>query len=97
MPAAADLGVATLINRPFEQGGLFNRRHQPPLPAWAEDYGCHTWSQFFLKYLLSHPAVTCAIPATSNPAHMRDNLAAAAGLLPDQAGRRRMAAYFDSL
>ena len=91
LPLAADRGVATLINRPFEQDGLFRDVRGRPLPPWALDFGCASWSQFFLKYILSHPAVTCAIPATGNPDHMRDNLGAGVGRLPEPGEREKMA------
>ena len=93
----ADYGVATLINMPFEQDGLFNNILGAPLPDWAKDIGIDTWSQYFLKYLLANDAVTCLIPATGNPSHMADNLKAGSGPIPDQAEQKRMALYFDSL
>jgi aryl-alcohol dehydrogenase-like predicted oxidoreductase len=93
----ADTGTATLINRPFEQDGLFGRVLGEPLPPIAGELGITEWGQFFLKYLLSFDAVTCLIPATSNPAHMRANLAAGEGPMPDNAMRRRMSQLFDSL
>ncbi len=89
LPLCADLGVATLINRPLEQGG-FARLFRTPVPGWAADIGCTTWPQLLLKYLLADPAVTCLIPATSNPDHMRDNLRAGVGDLPDATLRRRL-------
>ncbi len=92
LPFCADKGIATLINRPFGGGSLLSRLATRPLPGLAEDLGCRTWAQFCLKYVISHPAVTCAIPGTSNPSHMADLLAAAAGPMPDEATRRRMAA-----
>ena len=95
--AAADASTAVIVNRPFAEGAMFRRVKGKPLPDWAKDIGCATWAQFFLKWILAHPAVTCAIPATRNPAHMADNLGAAYGPLPDEATRRKMAAYFNSL
>lgn len=95
LPLAADLGVATLINVPFGEGSLFRQVRGEPLPDWAGELGCESWAQFFLKYLLGHPAVTCVIPGTSKPEHMADNAAAGAGRLPDDAERRRMAAFWD--
>ena len=91
LPLAQERRVAVLVNRPFEGGDAFRRIRGRPLPGWAAEIGCHTWAQVFLKYVLSHPAVTCAIPATSNPEHLRDNMSAGAGSLPDAAMRRRMA------
>lgn len=97
LPFCADNGIAVINNRPFEGGGLFQRVHGKPLPAWAMDYGSQNWAQFFLKYIISHPAVTCAIPATSNPAHMQENIAALYGPMPDLPSRKKMADYFDKL
>jgi aryl-alcohol dehydrogenase-like predicted oxidoreductase len=94
LPFCAANGVATLINVPFGGGGLLSRLHGEPLPALATDLGCTSWAQFCLKYVISHPAVTCAIPGTANPAHMADLLAAAKGDLPDEVTRREMAALF---
>ncbi|KAA9327045.1 aldo/keto reductase [Hymenobacter busanensis] len=92
LPAAADLGVATLINRPLTEHNLLARAAGKPLPPWAADWGIGSWPQFFLKFILGHPAVTCVIPATRNPAHLADNLQAAHGPLPDAATRDKMAA-----
>ncbi len=92
LPFCADNGIATLINRPFGGGSLLSRLATRPLPGLAEDLECRTWAQFCLKYVISHPAVTCAIPGTGNPSHMADLLAAASGPIPDEATRRRMAA-----
>jgi len=97
LPLCADRGIAVLANRPFEDGALFARVRGHALPAWASDFDCSSWAQFFLKYVISHPAMTCAIPASANPAHMADNLAAGRGRLPDAALRAKMARYFDSL
>jgi diketogulonate reductase-like aldo/keto reductase len=79
LPLAAERGVAVLINVPFGGGGLLRRLHGRPLPAWAAEIGCTTWSQVLLKFVLSHPAVTCAIPGSSDPGHMADNAAAGSG------------------
>jgi diketogulonate reductase-like aldo/keto reductase len=97
LPLCQDRGIAVLANRPFEEGDLFARVRGRPLPHWAQDIDCTSWAQFFLKYVISHPAMTCAIPASSNPAHMADNLAAGAGRLPDAGVRERMQRYFESL
>lgn len=96
LPMAADQGVAVLINRPFQAGQLFSAVRGKELPAWAQDFAA-SWGQFFLKYIISHPAVTCAIPATSKTHHMVDNLGAGTGLLPDPAMRKRMSDFFTSL
>ncbi|GAB2967465.1 aldo/keto reductase [Hymenobacter coalescens] len=97
LPAAAALGVATLINRPFGEGRLLRRLHGRPLPAWAAEWGITSWPQLLLKFLLGHPAVTCVIPGTGNPAHLADNLRAAEGELPDAALREKMVAYVRGL
>ena len=86
-----------IVNRPFAQSGLFARVRGATLPGWAAELDCTSFAQLFLKYILAHPAVTCVIPATRDPAHLRDNLQAAAGPLPDPAARRRIAEYFDGL
>lgn len=96
LPAAADLGVAVLINRPFVAGRLFRAVGDRPLPGWASEFA-ESWGQFFLKFIISHPAVTCVIPATSKPLHMRDNLQAGFGELPDAATRQRMIAFMKEL
>jgi diketogulonate reductase-like aldo/keto reductase len=96
LPLAQELGVAVMVNRPFEDGAIFRRVADKPLPAWAEDIGCTTWAQFFLKYVLSHPAVTCVIPATANAAHLADNLQAGRGVMPEQNWRAEMVRYFES-
>jgi aryl-alcohol dehydrogenase-like predicted oxidoreductase len=92
LPAAAAAGVAVLVMRPFEEGALFGQVRGKSLPAWAADFDCATWAQFFLKFILAHPAVTCPIPATANPRHLADNLAAGRGRLPDAATRKKMIA-----
>jgi diketogulonate reductase-like aldo/keto reductase len=97
LQAAADSGVAVIVNRPFAEGALFGRVKGKPLPAWAGELGCANWAQFFLKWILGHPAVTCAIPGTRNPKHVVDNAGAARAPLPDAAARRRMAEHFASL
>lgn len=93
LPAAAGCGVATLINRPFGEGSLFNKVKGKALPSWARDYEISTWAQFFLKFIVSHPAVTCVIPATANPSHALDNQQAGSGPLPDEAARKRMVQF----
>jgi diketogulonate reductase-like aldo/keto reductase len=97
LPLAAELGTAVIINRPFAEGALFRRVNGKALPPWAEEYGITSWAQYFLKWIVSHAAVTCAIPGTGKPEHMKDNLAAGYGRMPDAAGRKRMAAFFQSL
>lgn len=96
LPLAAERGCAVLVNRPFDGGGLFRRVRGRPLPALAAELGCTNWAQFFLKFVIAHPAVTCAIPATSQAAHMRENMGALSGPLPDAAQRRRMVAAFEA-
>jgi diketogulonate reductase-like aldo/keto reductase len=97
LPLAAEKNIAVLINRPFAEGALFRKVRGKPLPAWAPEIGVQSWGQYFLKWIVSHPAVTCAIPATAKPEHMLDNLGAARGPLPDETLRRRMRAHFDSI
>lgn len=97
LPACADSGTATLINRPFSQAGLFGRVRGKPLPPWCADMDCSSWAQFFLKWIISNPAVTCAIPGTGRVAHIKDNMAACTGRLPDAALRKKMTAYFSAL
>jgi len=97
LPLAQDRGVAVIVNRPFEKGALFRRTRGRSLPPWAADFDCASWGQFFLKFILSHPAVTCPIPSTGNPAHMMDNLAAGRGRLPAREQREKMAAFYADL
>jgi len=97
LAAAADSRTAVIVNRPFAEGSMFRRIRDKALPEWAREVGCASWAQYFLKWILAHPAVTCAIPGTRNPKHVADNLGAARGPLPDEATRRRMASYFDSV
>lgn len=94
LPLAADRRIAVLVNRPFAEGALFRKARGKPLPPWAKEIGCATWAQFFLKFVISHPAVTCAIPATSKVEHLVDNMQAASGPLPDAKARDRIARYF---
>lgn len=97
LPAAAERGCAVIINRPLDGGRLFNRVRDASLPGWAGEIGCSNWAQVFLKFVISHPAVSCAIPATSRPEHMRENMGALTGPLPDAALRRRMVEDFERL
>ncbi|TVO67116.1 aldo/keto reductase [Denitromonas ohlonensis] len=97
LPLAAERGCAVIINRPFDGGHLFNRVRGKPLPGYAAEIGCTNWAQVFLKFVISHPAITCAIPATSQPAPMRENMGALHGPLPEAALRRSMAEHFDRL
>jgi diketogulonate reductase-like aldo/keto reductase len=97
LPQAKDLGVAVIVNRPFSEGFLFKKTKGKALPPWAAEIGVQSWAQYFLKWIVAHPAVTCAIPGTGKPEHMRDNLAAGMGALPEEAARRRMLEYFLSL
>jgi diketogulonate reductase-like aldo/keto reductase len=97
LPLAQDRGMAVIVNRPFRQGDLTRDLEGEALPTWAAEIGAATWAQFILKFILAHPAVTVAIPATSRVDHVRENLGAATGLLPDENMRRRMAAYVEAL
>ncbi|WP_246257298.1 aldo/keto reductase [Pararobbsia alpina] len=97
LPLAVDRKMGVIVNRPFQQGALLRYFSGKRLPVWAGDIGASSWAQFLLKFVISHPAVTVAIPATSQVAHVRENVAAAAGPLPDAAMRRRMAAYVRDL
>lgn len=90
LPAARDTGTAVLVMRPFGEGALFHGVRREPLPDWATDAGCASWSELFLKFVLSHPAVTCAIPATSNPEHLAENVAAGSGPDLDETARRKL-------
>ena len=93
---AAESGTAVIVNRPFAEGAMFGRVKGRPVPDWAKDAGCASWAQFFLKWILAQPAVTCVIPGTRNATHVADNLGAATGPLPDEAMRRRMLEHFNS-
>ena len=97
LPLAAERGVAVVINRPFDGGNLFSVTARTPLPAWAREFDCENWAQFFLKFVVSHPSVTCAIPATSKVQHLDQNMGALYGRLPDAGLRTRMAKHFESL
>jgi len=97
LPMAAERGLAVVINRPFRRGALFDYFADKPLPAWAAEFDCRNWAQFFLKFIVSHSAVTCAIPATSRVDHMAENMGAAHGRLPDANLRARMTRYIETL
>jgi aryl-alcohol dehydrogenase-like predicted oxidoreductase len=97
LPLAAERNIAVIINRPFDGGALFDAVRGKPLPAWASEFDCTNWAQFFLKFVVSHPAVTCAIPATSQVAHMQENMGAGFGRLPDAETRQRMIALYAKL
>lgn len=97
LPLAQDLGLAVLVNVPLGRGRLFRAVQGQQLPGWAADFGARSWAQFFLKYVISHPAVTCAIPGMRRISHVEDNLGAATGALPTPAQRARQEAWFDSL
>ena len=96
LPLAAERGIAVLVNQPFGGGGLLRSLSGRPLPAWAAEIGCASWAQILLKFVLGHPAVTCVIPGTAKPEHMRDNVRAGFGTMPDAEMRRRMAEFLDS-
>ena len=97
LPLAAERGLAVIVNRPFRRGALFDDFERRPLPDWTREFDCANWAQFFLKFIVSHPAVTCAIPATSQVDHMRENMGAAFGRLPEPETRERMIRYVASL
>jgi diketogulonate reductase-like aldo/keto reductase len=97
LPLARERGVAVIVNRPFGGGDLFGRVRSKQLPDWAAEFDCRSWAQFFLKWIVAHPAVTCAIPATSDPRHLEDNLQAGVGRLPDAKARQRMVEFVGSL
>jgi len=96
LPLARDRKIAVLVNRPFAEGALFSRVRGRSVPGWAAEIDCDSWAQYFLKWILAHPAVTCVIPATSRLPHLEDNMKAARGRLPDAAMRERMAAALDA-
>jgi len=97
LPIARERGIAVIVNRPFQRGSLFRRVKDKPLPAWAAEFDCASWGQFFLKFAVSHPAVTCAIPATTKVKHMQDNMLAGQGQLPNAKQRDQMVDYFGTL
>jgi diketogulonate reductase-like aldo/keto reductase len=97
LPLAQERGVAVIVNRPFGAGDLFSKVRSKPLPGWATEFDCRSWAQFFLKWIVAHPAVTCAIPATDKPVHLEDNMQGGVGRLPDENMRRRMVEFVLSL
>ena len=97
LPLAQERGVAVIVNRPFGAGDLFGKVRSKPLPDWATEFDCRSWAQFFLKWIVAHPAVTCAIPATDKPGHLEDNMQGGVGRLPDENMRRRMVELVSSL
>jgi diketogulonate reductase-like aldo/keto reductase len=97
LPLAQERQVAVLINRPFGGGDLFSRVRTKPLPDWAKEFDCESWAQFFLKWIIAHPAATCAIPATNNPRHLEDNMRAGIGRLPTEEMRRKMTEFLRSI
>ena len=97
LPLAQERGVAVIVNRPFGAGDLFDKVRSKPLPEWAAEFDCRSWAQFFLKWIVAHPAVTCAIPATNKPRHLEDNIQGGIGRLPDPNMRRRMVELVSSL
>jgi diketogulonate reductase-like aldo/keto reductase len=97
LPLARELGIAVIVNRPFAQASLFSRVRGKELPEWASEFDCKSWAQFFLKYIIGHPAVTSVIPATAKPQHLLDNMGAGMGKLPDESMRRKMAAHIDRM
>ena len=97
LPLAKQRGIAVIINRPFQRGDLIHALKNKPLPEWSNTIGCKTWPQFLLKFVASHPAVTCVIPATSQVAHVKENMQACYSPLPDQAMRRRMIDYVEKI
>ena len=97
LPFAKEKGVAVIINRPFEEGALFNKVQNVALPGWASEYKIKSWAQFFLKFILSHGSVTCTIPGTSKANHLEENLRAGSGPMPDEKARQKMISYFKSI
>jgi diketogulonate reductase-like aldo/keto reductase len=97
LPLARERKIAVIANRPFQEGALIRRLERHALPSWAGEVGAANWPQFILKFIVSHPAITCAIPATSKVSHVRENMGAARGALPEEAMRRRMATYVAAL
>ena len=96
LPLARERGIAVIANRPFGSGDLFSKVHSKPLPDWAAEFDCHSWAQFFLKWIVANPAITCAIPATNKPRHIVDNMKGGIGPLPDAKLRGQMAGLVKS-
>jgi aryl-alcohol dehydrogenase-like predicted oxidoreductase len=97
IPLAADLGMAVIVNSPFGRNRVFQKTAGKPLPDWAKDYDIASWAQFALKYIVSNPQVTVAIPGVGTTQYLTDDLAAAKGRMPDEATRKKMAAYLDQI
>jgi diketogulonate reductase-like aldo/keto reductase len=97
LPLAQERGIAVIANRPLGAGDLFGKVRSKPLPDWAAEFDCRSWAQFFLKWIVANPAITCAIPATDKPSHLEDNMQGGMGRLPDKKTRRRMAELVASL
>jgi diketogulonate reductase-like aldo/keto reductase len=97
LPLAQERGVAVIANRPFGAGNLFDKVRSKPLPEWASEFDCRSWAQYFLKWIVANPAITCAIPATDKPRHLEDNVQGGIGRLPDAKMRRRMGEFVSSL
>ena len=97
LPLAEERGIAVIVNRPFGGGDLFGRTRSKPLPDWAAEFDCHSWAQFFLKWIVANSAVTCAIPATDKPSHLEDNMSGGIGRFPDAKMRQRMVELVSSL
>jgi len=97
LPLAAERGIAVIVNRPFQRGDLIDHLEGHPLPEWASEIGCINWPQFLLKFIVSHPAVTCVIPATSQVEHVKENMGACYGELPSAEMRARMIGYIENL
>ena len=97
LPLARDRGIGVIANRPFQEGVLLKRLAKYPLPAWASGIDCQTWAQFVLKFIVSHPSVSCAVPATTRVDHVQENMGAALGRLPGEAMRARMVAHVEGL
>ena len=97
LPLARERGIGVIVNRPFREGALIRHVARHRLPAWAAEIGCTSWAQFLLKFVVAHPDVTCAIPATGNVAHVQENMGVARGIVPDAAMRARMAEHVGAL